>query len=425
MIYSQRQQIGTSDTYWEILISNNDSTLKISGNGDMPDFIHNNSAPWYKIGYTFNFLEIGDSITKIGNHAFSGCSGLTTLTIPNSVTFIGNRAFNECSGLTGTLILPKDLTFLGIFAFNNCSGLTTLNLPNSLTIIEGYTFSRCSGLTSVSFPNGLDSIGGNAFWRCSGLTSIILPASLTAIGRSAFSECSDLTSIVLPAGLTYIDTTAFWKCSNLAEIINLNPVPISIDTTVFQGVDKSACILKVLTASLSAYQQAPIWQEFLVEAGVFLITALSNDSLQGTVNNISKQFYLAGDTVSLQATPNTGYIFENWTSNGVIISTDNPFSFTIMQDTTIMANFTPEVSMHDIENQANKIIIYPNPVKDRIYIQSLLPIEQISIYNISGKKVKQINHIQKAVSVDDLATEMYFIKVKTENGETVRKIIKQ
>ncbi|MDR0605010.1 MAG: leucine-rich repeat protein [Bacteroidales bacterium] len=427
--FSQPQRIGTSNTYWELLVNDGDTTLKITGSGDMPDFFTHIDLPWNGISLTFKFLEIGDSITKIGDNTFFGCSGLTgTLTLPKSLRFIGRRAFYACSGLSGQLIFPDNLTTIESFAFNKCNGLTTLHLPDSLTFIGNYAFGECSGLTSVSFSDDLETIGEYAFWRCSGLTSLSLSAGLVFLEAGAFFECSGLTTVSLPAGLASIAGKVFKSCSELTEIINLNPTPVSIDPTVFEGVNKSICVLKVLSASLNFYQQAPVWKDFLIK-GIFSVIALSNDTLQGIVNdNISNQvYYIAGDTVTLEATPNADYQFENWTSNGVIISTDNPFSFTVIQDTVITANFNDGVSIHEINNQSDldKILIYPNPVKERIYIQSFSQVEQITIYSISGKILKKINGRQASLPVSDLVSGMYLIKVKMENEETVWKIIKE
>lgn len=66
--------------------------------------------------------KIVDSVTNIGNYAFSGCDGLTYITIPNNVTSIGDNAFKDCSGLT-SLTLPNNLTDIGGGAFSECSGL--------------------------------------------------------------------------------------------------------------------------------------------------------------------------------------------------------------------------------------------------------------------------------------------------------------
>ena len=88
---------------------------------------------------------------------------------------------------------------IGEFAFYGCSGLTSLNLPVGITSIGNYAFSGCSGLTSLNLPAGITEIGQGAFQYCSGLTSITLHAGITEIGHGAFSGCSGLTSIYVYA----------------------------------------------------------------------------------------------------------------------------------------------------------------------------------------------------------------------------------
>ena len=50
--------------------------------------------------------------------------------------------------------------------------------------------------------------------------------------------------------------------------------------------------------------------------------------------------YTQGATATLTATANEGYTFVNWTENGEVVSTDNPYSFTVNEATTLTANFT-------------------------------------------------------------------------------------
>ena len=49
--------------------------------------------------------------------------------------------------------------------------------------------------------------------------------------------------------------------------------------------------------------------------------------------------YKDNETATLTATPNDGYLFKNWTKNGVVVSTENPYSFTVTEDVEMVANF--------------------------------------------------------------------------------------
>ena len=222
--------------------------------------------------------DVKYNVTSIGQSAFSGCSGLTTINIPESVTNIGGEAFSGCSGLTSitvasgntkydsrndcnaivetvsntlivgckNTIIPNSVTSIGKYAFYKCSGLTSISIPNTVTSIGVYAFSGCSGLTSVTINsndilygtprttrmssifgeqvkeyiigNTVTGIGGDAFGDCSGLTSITIPNSVTTIGNNAFRSCSGLTSITIPNSVTSIGYFAFSYCSGLTSI---------------------------------------------------------------------------------------------------------------------------------------------------------------------------------------------------------------
>ena len=197
-------------------------------------------------------LTLPASITRIGDDAFCCCSGLTSLTLPAGITEIGYGAFWGCSGLT-SLNLPAGITSIGGGAFYGCSGLTSLNLPAGITEIGGGAFGFCSGLTSINLPAGITSIGEYAFYGCSGLTSVTLPAGITEIGECAFYGCSGLTSLTLPAGLTQIDDYAFSECSGLTSIyVYAEKVP-KIGEDVFTGCDAKKCTVYVPKGTYDDY----------------------------------------------------------------------------------------------------------------------------------------------------------------------------
>ena len=224
---------------------------------------------------------IPNSVTSIGDYAFSYCSGLTSVTIPNSVTSINEYAFSGCYGLTSVTI-PNSVTSIGEYAFSGCSGLTSVTIPNSVTYIGGYTFSRCSGLTSVTIPNSVTSIGESAFDYCSGLTSVTIPNSVTSIGKCAFYGCSGLTSVTIGNSVTSIGDRAFAFCSGLTKLVSLAVEPPICGKGVFEGVfkevDKTTCQLIVPEESINKYKTADQWNEFLNILGYDGVDDVSVDS---------------------------------------------------------------------------------------------------------------------------------------------------
>ena len=92
--------------------------------------------------------DYNDGNYVIGNDAFLGCTGLTSITIPNSVTNIGRYAFYNCTGLTN-IEIPNSVTSIGWRAFSGCSNLETLYISNTIESIGDYAFAECNNIFDI------------------------------------------------------------------------------------------------------------------------------------------------------------------------------------------------------------------------------------------------------------------------------------
>ena len=89
----------------------------------------------------------------------------TSYVIPDSVNRIGESAFRGCSFLN-SVVIPDGVTSIGEYAFRHCSSLSSLVIPDSVTSIECYAFSGCESLSSIVIPDSVTSIGYHAFASC-------------------------------------------------------------------------------------------------------------------------------------------------------------------------------------------------------------------------------------------------------------------
>jgi uncharacterized repeat protein (TIGR02543 family) len=123
--------------------------------------------------------------------------------------------------------------------------------------------------------------------------------------------------------------------------LSLSPQNIR-DKNVFYNVGSNA-VLQVPMISLAAYIVADGWKDFYSIIGGSTLTVTVNNSAWGSVTGTTGGWQPANSAVTLTAIPAQGYAFESWTSGGMILGTSASFTFTLIQDIPIVANFKPYV----------------------------------------------------------------------------------
>ena len=210
-------------------------------------------------------VEIPDTVTTIGEGAFTGNAELTEVTIPGSVTEIGAYAFSGCHALilyceaasapdgwseywNGECPVIWDCADndttedgsvyaeIGGIRYALSDGVATVfdgtaltdavTVPASVTYagdtytvtaIGAYAFYG-SEAVSITLPDSVTEIGVSAFDGCYNLTELYIPDGVTELPYRAVAGCHCLERISLPAGLVHCDFEAFFGLDNLREV---------------------------------------------------------------------------------------------------------------------------------------------------------------------------------------------------------------
>jgi hypothetical protein len=221
------------------------------------------------------------TVTAIGSHAFGVCNNLTgPLLIQNSVTSIGESAFIGCKGFS-SLVIGNSLTSIGDYAFATCTGFTVIYIdvmvPPTVGVACFYNVDKsirvgvnCGCLTAYQnapgwneFTNIHDTCGDplnysvnpdgvsvtvtGHVYGTSASGTITIPETktidgttytVTAIGDNAFKNCSDLTgSITIPNSVVTIGKRAFQNCAGFTGPLTIGNSVVTIDDYAFDGCD--------------------------------------------------------------------------------------------------------------------------------------------------------------------------------------------
>lgn len=235
-------------------------------------------------GYAFDSagltgsLTIPNSVAGIGDYAFTGNTGLTSVSFGTSQTASALSSIGEASfastGLTGPLVFPNSLVTIDDVAFGNLTGVTAVAFGSSqalsqLTSIGDSAFVNTGITGALSLPDSLTSLGPSAFGTNALMTSVVFGSSQTAaqlatVGDGAFAGTALAGPLVLPNSLTSIGDSAFAFLPALTSISfesapGLSQLATIGDTVFFRDSGLSGALSipnSVTSVGGSAFQQA-------------------------------------------------------------------------------------------------------------------------------------------------------------------------
>ena len=196
-------------------------------------------------------ITIPSSVTNIGSPAFDRCTSLAVITVDAQNPFycsVNGVLFNKSQttliqcpgGIIGSYTIPNSVTTIGNEAFTLCRSLTSVQIPNTIMGIGALAFGGCIRLTSVAIPDSVTYIGVRAFSDCRSLASVTIGKNVTRISDYVFSGCTSLIIITIPNSVTNIGNSTFYNCINLTSIYFKGNAP-SVSSSSFKG-DNNATV---------------------------------------------------------------------------------------------------------------------------------------------------------------------------------------
>ena len=200
---------------------------------------------------------LGEDVTAIGESAFYGCTGLTSVTINTNVDISNAKMYFIKDGFKYQVLNKNSVSVVA----NSYSGkvvipetVTAGNIFN-VTSIGSSAFYDCRDLLSVIIPESVTSIGSSAFYDCRDLLSVIIPESVTSIGSRAFCYCTGLVSVTIPESVTSMGELALANCSNVQEIVFEGETPPTFGSDVLYNTGSEPIYVPNASA-VTAYKSA-------------------------------------------------------------------------------------------------------------------------------------------------------------------------
>ena len=308
--------------------------------------------------------------------------------------------------------------------------LYTYNTVNGRdTLLNTVLATSTTGSMTITFVvNGsMCHTGYELYIRCTDGALCPRPTELQAQMTSETTATATWTGTASNYNFYYrIAGSETWVRQN----VNTNSVDLTglVADTVYDMYVVAICSATD-SSTASAVRQLRTYRS-TPELEVFTVVVNSADATMGTATADHTGEVQENTVVTATATANSGYHFTNWTSNGNVVSTDNPYTFTLTADITLTANFEQDSTGHEgIDDiDANAIALYPNPATTTVTISGISGQATVSIVDMNGREVhtQTIKHSSNQTITLDLtgyAQGAYFVRIVGEQQNAIRKLI--
>lgn len=222
------------DTSSVTFVSSDTSVITVNENGLIAAVGAGNAT----VSLQADSKEVAYCDVTVASNAMSGSSGPSStwsynratgeLTIRGSgsinSSFVSNDAsLSAISGDLRKIVIEEGVQGIGEYAFSGCTGVTSVSVPDTVTEIGSHAFEGMSSLDSVRLSNNLTTVASGLFRNCTSLTSISVPYGVTEVEYAAFEGCSALYDIIIPTTTSTVSDFAFYGTTSLCEITFMNP----------------------------------------------------------------------------------------------------------------------------------------------------------------------------------------------------------